>query len=101
MTTLPGSTFQNSALRFTKHGVILAATILNSHEAIKMSVFVVRAFFQMHEQLFANTAVLKRLAEIDKTLLDQDRSRGIIWQRIQPLLTLPPSEAINMRIVAK
>jgi hypothetical protein len=57
-----------------------------------MSVFVVRAFVQMREQLAANTAILKRLAEIDQTLLEQDRSLGIIWKQIQPLLTPPPAQ---------
>lgn len=69
---------------FTEHGAIMAASVLNSPEAIKMSVFVVRAFVQMREQLAANTAILKRLAEIDKTLLDQDRSLGVIWRQLQP-----------------
>jgi hypothetical protein len=70
----------------------MAASVLNSPEAIKMSVFVVRAFVQMREQLAANTAILKRLAEIDKTLLEQDRSLGVIWRQIQPLLTPPPAQ---------
>jgi hypothetical protein len=77
---------------FTEHGAIMAASVLNSPEAVKMSVFVVRAFVQMREQLAANTAILKRLAEIDKTLLEQDRSLGIIWKQIQPLLTPPPAQ---------
>jgi hypothetical protein len=38
------------------------------------------------DHLAANTANLKRLAEIDKTLLEQDRSLGNIWQQIQPVL---------------
>ena len=43
----------------------MAAIVLNSPEAVAVSVFVVRAFMQMCEQLTANTAILKRLAEID------------------------------------
>lgn len=69
----------------------MAASVLNSPAAVKMSVFVVRAFVQMREQLAANTAILKRLAEIDKTLLEQDRSLGVIWRQLQPLLTPPPA----------
>jgi hypothetical protein len=56
-----------------------------------MSVFVVRAFVQMREHILANADVLKRLAEIDKTLLKHDRSLQIIWQELQPLLTPPPA----------
>ena len=36
---------------FTEHGAIMAATVLNSKQAIEMSVFVVRAFVRMREML--------------------------------------------------
>jgi hypothetical protein len=75
---------------FTEHGAIMAATILNSPEAVAMSVFVVRAFMQMREQLVANAAILKRLAEIDKTLLEHDSGLRTIWTKLQPLLAPPP-----------
>lgn len=75
---------------FTEHGEIMAATILNSPEAVAMSVFVVRAFMQMREQLAANATILKRLAEIDKTLLEHDSALRIVWTKLQPLLAPPP-----------
>jgi len=75
---------------FTEHGAIMAAMILNSPEAVAMSVFVVRAFMQMREQLVANVAILKRLAEIDKTLLEHDSGLRTIWTKLQPLLAPPP-----------
>ena len=75
---------------FTEHGAIMAATVLNSVEAVAMSVFVVRAFMQLREQLAANAAILKRLAEIDQTLLKHDSSLRTIWTKLQPLLAPPP-----------
>jgi len=75
---------------FTEHGAIMAATVLNSPEAVAMSVFVVRAFMQMREHLAANAAILKRLAEIDKTLLQHDSALRAIWTRLQPLLAPGP-----------
>ena len=60
----------------------MAATVLNSPEAVAMSVFVVRAFMQMREQLAANAAILKRLAEIDKTLLEHDSALRVSLIRI-------------------
>ena len=75
---------------FTEHGALMAATVLNSPEAVAMSVFVVRAFMQMREQLAANAAILKRLAEIDKTLLEHDSALRTIWTKLQPLLAPPP-----------
>jgi len=75
---------------FTEHGAIMAAMVLNSPEAVALSVFVVRAFMQMREQWAANMAILKRLAEIDKTLLEHDSALRTIWTKLQPLLAPPP-----------
>jgi len=78
-------------MAFTEHGAIMAATILNSPEAVAMSLFVVRAFMQMREQLAANAAILKRLAEIDKTLLEHNSALRTVWTKLQPLLAPPPA----------
>lgn len=75
---------------FTEHGVLMAANILRSERAVQISVFVVRAFVRLREQIAANAAILKRLAEIDKTLLQHDQSLSIIWNKLQPLLQPPP-----------
>jgi len=75
---------------FTEHGAIMAAMVLNSPDAVTMSVYVVRAFMQMREQLVANSLILKRLAEIDKTLLQHDSALRTIWTKLQPLLAPSP-----------
>lgn len=69
----------------------MAANVLNSPDAVKMSVYVVRAFIQMREQILANAEVLKRLAEIDQVLLKHDKSLQLIWRELQPLLNPPPA----------
>jgi hypothetical protein len=51
---------------FTEHGAVMAANILRSERAIHSSVFVVRTVVRLREQVAANHAILKRLAEIDK-----------------------------------
>jgi len=38
--------------------------------------WVIRAFVKMREQLAPNSAILKRLAEIDKTLIVHDSARA-------------------------
>jgi ORF6N domain len=90
VTSLPNLKFSKQVQAFTEHGALMAATVLNSPEAVAMSVFVVRAFMQMREQLAANAAILKRLAEIDKTLLEHDSALRTIWTKLQPLLAPPP-----------
>ena len=75
---------------FTEHGAIMAANVLNSPQAVAMSVYVIRAFIQQREVLSANDAILKRLAEIDKTLLLHDKALRDIYQKLLPLLQPPP-----------
>jgi len=68
----------------------MAAMVLNSRRALAMSVYVVRAFVSMREQLTANALILKRLAEIDRTLLQHDATLRDIYRKLLPLLQ-PPS----------
>jgi hypothetical protein len=75
---------------FTEHGALMAANILHSSRAVAMSVYVIRAFVKMRENLVANAAILKRLAEIDKTLLLHDGALRDIYQKLRPLLEPPP-----------
>jgi hypothetical protein len=75
---------------FTEHGALQAANILRSDRAIAMSVYVIRAFIEQREKLAVNAAILKRLAEIDKTLLEHDTALRDIYQELLPLLAPPP-----------
>ncbi len=84
-------------LVFTEHGAIMAATILRSPRAVVMSVYVVRAFVQMREQLATSAVILKRLAEIDKKLITHDIVLRDIYEKLAPLLT-PPAEPPKKKI---
>ncbi len=55
-----------------------------------MSVFVVRAFVRLREHIAANQAILKRLAEIDRILLQHDSALRDLYQKLLPLLKPPP-----------
>jgi hypothetical protein len=83
-----GTTYRPWA--FTEHGALQAANILNSKRAVQMSVFVIRAFIKMREQLATNATILKRLADIDKTLLIHDSALRDVYQKLLPLLTPSP-----------
>ena len=80
---------------FTEHGAIMAATVLNSPKAVEMSVFVVRAFVKMREQLLATATLAKRLAEVEKDLLIHDAALRELFEQIRPLLLPPPDPPRN------
>ena len=64
----------------------MASTVLRSDQAIQMSIYIVRAFVRMREAMSANEVILRRLAEIDKTLLVHDEGLRDLNQKLLPLL---------------
>lgn len=82
---------------FTEHGALQAANVLKSPRATEMSLFVIRAFVKMREELAANAAIMKRLAEIDRTLLQHDAALRDVYRKLLPLLA-PPREKPREKI---
>ncbi|MEO6567578.1 MAG: ORF6N domain-containing protein [Opitutaceae bacterium] len=77
---------------FTEHGALMAANVLRSKKAVQMSLYLVRAFVSMREQLASNLSVLRRLAEIDKKLIEHDVVLREVLERLQPLLDAPDED---------
>ncbi|MDA8528648.1 ORF6N domain-containing protein [Opitutaceae bacterium] len=77
-------------LVFTEHGALMAATVLKSDQAVQMSLYLIKAFVQMRDEMLASKTILKRLAEMDRRLLEHDVVLQEMIARIQPLLDAPP-----------
>ncbi len=90
MLNAQGANIKHLPYAFTEHGAIMVANVLSSQQAVAMGVFIVRAFVQQRDAIAANDAILKRLAEIDKTLLVHDKALRDIYQKLLPLLQPPP-----------
>ena len=82
---------------FTEHGALMVANVLRSDRAVQMSVFVVRAFVHLRKELATTTAVLGRLAEIDRKLLQHDVALLDLYQKLEPLLQ-PSADPPRRRI---
>jgi hypothetical protein len=78
---------------FTEHGAIMAANVLNSPEAIRMSVFVVRAFVRMRSLLGDTRELARRLADLEKELKERLDVHEVaivsILQRVMDLIDPP------------
>jgi hypothetical protein len=79
---------------FTENGAIMAANVLNSPEAVRMSVFVVRAFVQMRELLGGTKELAKQLAALEKKLTARLDGHEIaiieVLRRVMDILDPPP-----------
>jgi hypothetical protein len=78
---------------FTEHRALQVANILRSDRARAMSVYVIRAFIELRDRVATNAAILKRLAEIDKTLLLHDSALRDVYKKLLPLLAPSPPSA--------
>jgi ORF6N domain len=75
---------------FTEHGALMAANVLNSRRAVEMSVYVIRAFVRIRRELTVNETVARRLAEIERVLLNHNGALRDLYEKIRPLLLPPP-----------
>ena len=79
---------------FTEHGAIMAASVLNSAQAVEMSVYVVRAFVHLRELLSSNRELARRFAQLetrlDKKLTEHDLAIAAILSAIRELMHPTP-----------
>jgi hypothetical protein len=59
---------------FTEHGAIMAANVLNSKQAVRMSVFVVRAFVKLREVVGTHKELAEKLTELERKLGTHDKA---------------------------
>ena len=53
---------------FTEHGALMAANVLNSPHAVRMSVFVVRAFIRLRHTVESQKDLLAKLEELERAV---------------------------------
>jgi hypothetical protein len=87
--------YRGLPMALTEHGALMASMVLNSPKAMEMSVFVVRAFVGMRKEMSRNKEVLRRLSEIDQTLLLHDEGLRDLYQKLMPLLE--PGQEVEKR----
>lgn len=83
---------------FTEHGALMASTILNSPQAVQMSVFVIRAFIKMRGLLTDTRELARKLATLESELKSRLDTHEVaitdVLQRIMQLIDPPPAPVI-------
>jgi len=72
---------------FTEHGAIQAANVLNSPRAIAMGVYVVRAFVRLRKLVASNTALSRKLDELERKYRHHDEAITAILSVIRKFTT--------------
>ena len=76
-------------LVFTEHGALQAANVLNSAQANKMSVFIVRAFIRLREMALANEKLGRKVDQLEKRVSDHDEVLIELVREIRRLIEPP------------
>lgn len=79
-------------MAFTEHGVVMAASVLNSQRAVEVSVIVVRAFVRMRRLLAAHEELAGKVAELERKLGSHDAALRELVGTIRRLIEPPPGE---------
>jgi hypothetical protein len=75
---------------FTEHGALMAANVLNSRQAVEMSVHVIRAFVQMRRMVAAHKELTQQLSELEGKVGKHDEQIQVIIEAIRQLMAPPP-----------
>jgi hypothetical protein len=76
-------------LVFTEHGALQAANVLNSKNAVQMSVFIVRAFVRLREMALTNEKLSRKVAQLENRVSDHDEILIEIIREIRQLIETP------------
>lgn len=94
-----GGNIKHAPFAFTEHGALMAANLLNSTQAVQMSVFVVRAFVRMRSLLTDTRELARKLAALEADLRSRlDTHEAAITEfmgRIMQLLDPPPAPPVK------
>ena len=88
---------------FTEHGSVMAASILNSEQAVAVSIYVVRAFIKLRQMLGPYKEIMKKLEQIEKKLRTHDEQIKTIAmiQELMSCIEDNPKEPIGYLSEAK
>lgn len=75
---------------YTEHGAMMAATVLNSLQAVEMSVFIVRAFIRLRQFASGHTEITKRLDALERRVTDHDDDLRDMFNALRALLAPSP-----------
>jgi len=82
---------------FTEHGAIMAASVLNSPQAIEVSVHVVRAFVRLRELVAGNKELAQKLNQLERKVGAHDKAIAEIISAIRELMS--PTEPKKKRTI--
>ena len=83
---------------FTEHGIIMAASILNSRRAIDASVYVVRAFVRLRKMISTHKDLARKLNDLEKKY---DGQFQIVFEAIRQIIQVEEKPKKRIGFIVK
>jgi hypothetical protein len=71
---------------FTKQGVAMLSSVLNSETAIEVNIQIIRIFTRIRQMLNEHTDLRLEVEKIKKKLYNQDKNMEVVFQNLDELL---------------
>ena len=86
---------------FTEHGVVMAASVLNSPRAVEVSVFFVRAFVKLRQLVLAHKDLAGKLDQLERKVGSHDEAIKQLVAAIRQLMAPPdpPKKEIGFHTI--
>lgn len=75
---------------FTEHGAIMVATVLNSKQAVEMSIFIVRAFVKLREITTDHKEIAQKIEALENKISKHDDQIVALVKAIRQLISPKP-----------
>ena len=82
---------------FTEHGTVMAATVLNTPQAVEISLLVVHTFIKLREIAVTHKDLAAKLAELERKVEGHDDSIQALVHAIRQLMA-PPQQPTRGKI---
>lgn len=89
---------RNVPRAFTEYGALQAANVLNSEQANKMSVYIVRAFVQLREMVLTNEKLALKVYDLEKRVSGHDAILIKLVRELKRLIEFPEQKGKKQSI---
>jgi hypothetical protein len=87
---------RHRAYAFTKQGIAMLSSVLNSDRAIRVNIAIMRAFVKLRQMLDTNRELAQKFSELERHVGKHDEEIAAILEAIRQLMT--PSEKARREI---
>ncbi|WP_169303317.1 ORF6N domain-containing protein [Pedobacter cryophilus] len=71
---------------FTEHGILMLSSVLNSKQAIRVNILIMRIYTKIRELLIAHKDVFIKVEQVEKKLIKQDEKIELLFSYLSKFI---------------